>query len=312
MKNFTQKLEAGFEKWGAFATRHPLKTIITIVILSVLVASNLKNVTIDTSTEGLFHDNDPALILYEEFMDNFGRDERIVLAVLPPEVFTESFLNKFIKFHQKLEETVPNLVSIDSLVNARSTIGTEDSLLVSDLMEEFIEGQEDPEELKKRVMNNRQYINRLISEDGKFVTLLLQMSYLSSAGETDTDDLLDITESEINPDQETQVLTDEEQTALIGVIREVVAEFENSEFVVHLAGSPIVTDVVRKSMKKDMIKLTGFAVLIIGALLLILFRRTSGVLIPVTIVLLSLIVTLGLYPLTGQVVTTTVIILPSF
>ncbi|MCP4294085.1 MAG: MMPL family transporter, partial [Proteobacteria bacterium] len=43
-----------------------------------------------------------------------------------------------------------------------------------------------------------------------------------------------------------------------------------------------------------------------------LFRRASGVLIPVTIVLLSLIVTLGLYPLTGQVVTTTVIILPSF
>jgi len=188
MKNFTRSLENGFRGWGVIATNHPLKTILAIIVLTVIIASNLKYITIDTSTEGLFHSDDPALLLYEDFRDHFGRDERIILAVLPPDVFTESFLKKFVKFHQALEEKVPNLISIDSLVNARSTIGTEDALLVTDLMEEFIEGNEAPLSLKERVMNNRQYKNRLISEDAKFVTLLLQMSYFSSGGIEEEDD----------------------------------------------------------------------------------------------------------------------------
>ena len=312
MKNFTQQLENGFTVWGKIATRHPLKTILVIVILTVVIASNLRHVVVDTSTEGLFHPQDPAILQYEEFRDHFGRDERIVLAVLPPDVFTESFLQKFIKFHQTLREKVPNLTSIDSLVNARSTVGTEDALLVSDLMEKFIAGEEDLATLKKRVMSNRQYKNRLISEDAKFVTLLLQMSYLSSVGVEEEDDFSDTTASELKTDQPLPLLTDKEQEEMIRVVREIVSEFEDEEFVVHIAGSPIVTDMIRSSMKKDMIKLTGIAVIIISILLFILFRRASGIFIPISIVLLSLIVTLGMYPLTGHIVTTTVIILPSF
>ena len=313
MNSFSRKLEGGFQRWGAIATGNPIKTILAILVFTLLLASNLKQVQLDMSTEGLFRSDDPQLIEYEAFQDQFGRDERIVLAVLSPKLFTEPFLEKLVNFHQALEERVPNLVNIDSLVNARSTVGTEDALLVTDLMEAFIEGNESPESLKKRIMSNRQYKNRLVSEDGQFVTLLLQMSNFSSGDSTEEEDEFS-EDMEIGSSEDTPAvpLSDNEQIELLNVVREVVKEFEGPKFVVHLAGSPVVTDMIRKSMKKDMIKLTAIAVVIIGILLAILFRRASGVFIPITIVLLSLVGTLALYPTTSSVVTTTVIILPSF
>ncbi len=57
----------------------------------------------DTSTEGFFHKTDPMRIAYDEFRDQFGRDEKLLIAIKTDNIFDIDFLNKLEKLHKKLE-----------------------------------------------------------------------------------------------------------------------------------------------------------------------------------------------------------------
>ena len=46
-----------------------------MLLLSMAIISNLPKITIDTSTEGFLYDDDPAVVRYESFKEQFGQDE---------------------------------------------------------------------------------------------------------------------------------------------------------------------------------------------------------------------------------------------
>jgi predicted RND superfamily exporter protein len=91
----------------------------------------------DNSVEGFLHDDDPTLIRYNEFRDQFGRDDVTIIAIETPDVFDLGFLEKLRALHEDLEAEVPHLDEITSLINARSTRGEGDALIVEDLLEDW-------------------------------------------------------------------------------------------------------------------------------------------------------------------------------
>ncbi len=309
------------ESFFASQTRAIIKfrfpVLLIVLAITFAIASQMRHLTIDTSNEGLLRPDDPIILTYNDFRDQFGRDDLLLLAIESDTIFSIPFLEKLKKLHEQLEEQVPHIDEITSLINGRDTRGEGDTLLVDDLLAHFPEGEQELAALKKRVLSNPVYTNMLISEDGTLTTILLKCdTYSSAAAGTDELDGFDDEFSEAAFDQQAdthpEYLTDKENAALVQAARKVVKEFNSEDFRIHMAGSPVVTNTVRMLMMQDMKKFLRMAVLTIGICLLIMFRRISGTLMPLLVVALTLVSTLGIMATFGIPFRTTTIILPSF
>src|SRR5690606_978186 len=91
-------------------------------------------------------------------------------------------------FHKQLEDEVPYVKTVDSLVNARHTYGADDTLFIEDLLPKVL--PTDPvklETLKKYTFNSPTYRNYLISEDKHLSAVLVKLDAFrfeeSSTGE---------------------------------------------------------------------------------------------------------------------------------
>jgi len=323
MTNKKKRMELLFAAMTRTIIRFRFPVVLVVLLLSAALISQIRYLSIDTSNEGLLHPDDEILLAYNEFRDQFGRDDLLVFAVQSKDVFSHSFLEKLKKFHDVLEEKVPHITEINSLINARNTRGVGDTLLVDDLLAKFPVNDEEFKELKELVLSNPTYTNMLISADGTFTTVLLQSDTYSSVGAGDggsvggDDELagfgdeLSGFESDVSTEKP-EFLTDQENAAMVRVATEIAKEFNSPDFQIVMAGSPVVTHTVKKLMMADMKKFLRLAVLTIGICLFFMFRRVSGVVLPLLIVALTLGTTLGLMAKMGIFFKTPTIILPSF
>lgn len=323
MTNTTKRIESLFHAQTKLIIKFRFPFLFLILLMSFALASQVRHLTIDTSNEGLLHEDDEILLSYNTFRDQFGRDDLLVMAIQSKDIFSRPFLQKLQNFHEQLEERVPHISEINSLVNGRNTRGVGDTLLVDDLLAHFPKDKEEMQELKELVLSNPNYSNMLISEDGSFTTVLLQSDTYSSGNDqgnaTDNfeDELAGFEDAFSTSDGETpaqmpEYLTDQENAQMVRVAKEVMQEFNSPDFQIFMAGSPVVTHTVKQLMMADMKKFLRLAVLTIGICLFIMFRRISGVLLPLLIVALTLVCTLGIMAKLGVFFKTPTIILPSF
>ena len=285
--DFRKKVERGFERFSRLVYRNRLAAIFFTLLFFAALASSLPNLAIDTSNEGFLRKDDPVLITYNKFRDQFGRAEMVIIALSPEKVFDFGFLGKLKRLHEELEEKVPHLNKITSLINARNTRGEGDELIVEGLLEKWPKNEQELAAVKKRAMENPAYKNLLLSEDGKFTTIIIRTDAFSSIG--------------IKGDvpEKRKFLTDAENSEVVAAVTEVVEEYNSPDFPIQIAGSPVVADILKRSMMKDMRKFIAISLVVIAVVLFALFRRVSGVLMPMTIVILSLFSTFGLMALVG-------------
>ncbi|MDC9727108.1 MAG: Fis family transcriptional regulator, partial [Candidatus Thioglobus sp.] len=133
--NWRHRAERKFEHFSDVIFDHSKKTISVILLVVFAFATQLPSLTMDTSTEGFLHKTDPMRVAYDEFRDQFGRDEKLLVAIKTTDVFDLNFLNKLQKLHQQLENELPYITDVNSLINARNTYGNQESLIVEDLFE---------------------------------------------------------------------------------------------------------------------------------------------------------------------------------
>ncbi|MCG8336114.1 MAG: MMPL family transporter [Proteobacteria bacterium] len=317
MANLRATIDSGFETLAYWIAKHKWWILTVILALLVFMVSRLPHTKFDMSTEGFLHDDDPSIIRYNEYREQFGRDEMIVVMIKSNNVFELSFLKKLKRLHDDLEENVPFLNDINSLVNARLTIGAEGELIVEDLLEEMPETAEDIARLKQLVMSNPIYLNLLISEDGKLTTILIQSDAFSSEGneEISESDLLaqDFSDpSTPGGAMEKIPLSNAENSFLVKSVRDILKKHASPDFPLYLSGSPVVTDYMKTSMQKDMGRFTLAAILGISLFLFALFRRISGVLLPIVTVTFSVVFAFALMELTNTALKIPLVILPSF
>jgi predicted RND superfamily exporter protein len=304
------------ENWfGVFAGTiylHPKLTLFISFLFVAALFSNLPKVTVDTSIEGFLHEDDPAMITYNRFKEDFGRDDLVVVALKPESVYSIAFLEKLRNLQKELEQKVPYLDEVTSLVNARETVGRGDELIVGDLLDPFPKTDADIADLKKRIEANQIYKNLMISEDGTFTTLVIKLlPYVVETGDNALEGFDDepLTDSEVTQPRK---LSDAENTEALRVIRETVNEYKGADLEIYVAGSPATVDQLGRAMLSDMRKFALGSLAVITILLFLLFRRASGVLLPLMIIILSVVSTVSLMAMFGTPLKLPTQIVPSF
>ncbi len=318
MSGIKAKMEGALERFARTLYRNRIKTLVALAIFTVGLAAQLPRLTTDMSMESFLAKDDPARVTFDAFRNQFGRDEVVVIMIEPKEVFSTGFLAELRRFHGDLERELPYLDEVLSLANARETRGEGDELLVGELLDFWEKEGASLDTLRKRVLANPVYRNRFISEDGRFVLMTVRMlTYAEdSAAEDAASGFDDGGAAGRSPGngggQPPPPLTDLQNSEIVKKVREIVARYEREDFRLFVAGGPVVTEDHRATINRDMslYMMVSLAVMVIA--LLVTFRRLSGVLLPLAVVMLSVVATFGLMGLLGVPIRMTTSMLPSF
>jgi len=296
---------------GGLIYRHPVPALILVLAVTAALGSQLPGLRMDTSNEGFFHQNSLELSNYFAFKEEFGREDLIVIGVESDRLFDDAFLHRLKSLHEALEEQVPYLDEVTSLLNARNTRGEGDELIVEDLFEDWPTSDAAMAQLERRAGNNPIYRDLLLSADGRVTALVVRPS--AYAIEDDGSDVLSGFDEAPQSTPSQPVFLDDKQAAeFVTATLAVVEQFSSADFELQVSGMPAMTETVKQLMRRDVARFLLIAVAAIAVLLYLMFRRLSGVLIPLLAVILTLVCTLGLMAMTGTAFKVPTQILPSF
>ena len=284
------RIEGGFERWGHFIIRWRWPAVALTLALTGYLISWLPQIQLDNSVESFLKPDDPAAVLYNDFRDQFAREDRILLAIESPDIFTLAFFEKLRALHEELEHELPYVEEITSLLNARSTRGEGDELIVGDLVDEFPRSQADVEQIRRRVKANPLYENALIGRDGTLTIVSIKPFTYSTLGEGE-----DLAGFDEDANETGAVyLTAAENDELLAALRRTTDKHGAEDFPIHLGGVLVLTDTINHYMKTDLMLFMALGIVLVFLLLFALFRRISGALMPLVVCMLSLLTTLGI------------------
>ena len=299
-----KNLENLMGRFGSFIHDNPFKVLLVLVLMLAFPISHVPQIKMDTSTEGFMHDDDPVLLTYNAFRDQFGRDERIVLAIENENIFSIDFLTQLKSLHKELETDVPYVEDVTSLYNVRNTRGEGDKLITDDLLEPFPTTQKELDDIKKRAVESHFYKDLILSQDAKMTTIIIETDAYSHAGEKKVsiedefdegfdDDSTSSSADVAEPVEAKVFLTDQENHELLEAVAVITDKYRKEGFKIYVAGSPAVNNELKAQMKSDMQKFMRITFLIILVFLFVIFRRASAVFYPLMVIIFSLLTTVG-------------------
>jgi len=309
------RLERAFGAWGHVLVRHPWRAIVGSLLAVLALASQIPNLEVDTSVEGFLEPDSPARLGYTAFREQFGREDAAVLAIRTDEVFDFEFLERLRALHRQLEDELPHLDEVTSLVNIRHTRGEVDRLVVDDFLEDWPETDADLETLRRRALEHPLYRDSIVSSDATLATVLVLTSAYSSTESADDalqgfDDLGEgLAAEDLGPPV---MLTGAENTEMVTALMRVVNEHQAENFEIHVAGQPVLTDRVMRGMIEDMGRFTLLSIVIIAVSLGWLFRSVMAVVLALSTALLAVICGFGVMAVTGTPLSSPTQVTPSF
>jgi len=324
LNSYKQKIESFFGNLSDYIYDNPIRVIIAILCIVIALGTQLRYVTLNTSTEGFLHKDSKELIKYNEFVSQFGKDDRVIITIQSDNVLDKDFLKKLQKLHKQLKDNTPYLNDITSLINARNTYGTKDSLIVDDLFEEIPTNKQEFEHKKKLAKSNAFLDNLIINKDATLTSIIIEpiaystlnqdkKSTSNDEGGFDDGFTDDSDSANTNEQKDDRVLlSDEENTKMVNKIVQITNEYNDDNFKILVAGSSVVTSDLKTGMKHDMMLFTRLTILVIAVTLAFLFLRISGVVLPLIAVGLTIVVTISLMGLTRTPLSMVTQIMPSF
>ncbi len=247
--------------------RWPKTTLVLILIVTAVFAAGIPRLQIDNSVDSMLPANHPARVLYDKVNDTFGGTDIIVVALKSDDVFSVATLNQVISLTDKFE-AVPGVDKVVSLSTVKRMQGHGGDLIVRDLMPTVPQDAQERAALREYVMSNSLYVDNVISSDGHYAGFIIELT-------PNADD-----------------------SQVYSAIRAITDAQPNAS-AFYIAGGPAVNAEMSIAMKADLNRLVPFVVLVLAVVLYLSLRTLQGVLLPLAVVLISTIWTIGLMAWTG-------------
>ncbi len=251
-------------------TDHPWLVIAVLVAATLFFGYQMKNLKVNPDITEALPKTIPAKRLYDKMNEIFPSKDFIMVVVVTDDIFTTRSIALLDKLTKKIEE-FPEVYDVISPTNVKVIEASEEGLDVRPALEKLPESSEEIEQFRKRLYSNPIFIKNLISSDQKAAAVMVLIRK--------------------------NVDSDAFAEKLIGFLD----EFQKKEKVKILpAGTPVVNYYISIGIARDMNVFFTSGIVLMFLLLLFIFRSARGVFIPLTVVLSSVIWTLGFMALTGR------------
>lgn len=265
-------------KFVEFILRFRWYVAILIPLLTFGLATQLKNLEFDGSYRIWFGKESDSLQKYDRFRAIFGNDDAIIIVFHDENgVMNKKALGVIERLTNKLWQT-KYIARVDSLTNYQY-IHSDDEYPDEVVIENFI-GDVDvmsAEELKEKekiALSEEMLLGRIISSDGKTTMIV----------------------GRLTPKAATTLGASKTIKAFVDGY---IAEEKESGYEFYLAGGPIVNMTFSTLAKYDITTFTPLVLVIVMLLLWVIFRRPSGMLLSIAVVVFTFIIVLSSQVLFG-------------
>ena len=258
-----------YNNWIHKLLEYPKITLSLLATVTVLFASYLSDLKMDFSIEQLFSQNDPVIDRFMTFREEFdGVDNIIYLFYETEDPFSYDNLVNNRKMIEVFE-SINGVNNVTSLTNIELFTDGGDYLL-SPVYESIPKSLDSLESSKDQILNSNLLKNYLISDDGAIAAILIEIDAAFN-----------------EHDGREQII--KEIDRLQGLV----------DWEWHQTGLPIIRTRYVQYMIADNIRFLGPVILMLFLFLGILFRSWAGLLLPILVVFLTIIWTLGFMVASG-------------
>ena len=312
--DYRRKVEKSLGAFGNKIIRFRYILLFLIVLAVGFLSIYIPKINIATSLESSFKGHNQAIQDYQKFRDLFGRDDKIVLLIKSEDIFSVHFLDRLKKFHEDLENTLPLLSEVNSLINARYIEGKNGTLQVNDFLENLPQTKEQAQILREKALVYPLFRNSYITQNGDSMIMVIKtqaVSALTDDGSKIKNYGRGVADEDLSDNQATKSISQVENIAILGIMETVIKQYNTDNFRIIFSGTPAYQFHVEPIIRKNMITMSLMVLMLTFFFMAILFGRVSGIFLPQFVVIMGLGATLGLMALAEVPFTLTSSMLPS-
>ncbi|MBU0529048.1 MMPL family transporter [bacterium] len=263
-----------------FISHKPWALIIAIFAITIFFLLGSLRLEFDPSLKSMVPKQHEFLQTMDEIDNLFGGTTILVLAVESDSLLYDHTLLKYEAFADSLAE-IDVIDKVVSLYSATKISSSEDGFQINPLIEQFPKNRAEVDSLKKYLNSTSRVVGNIISADFRMMSFICQLT----------------------------VSFDYDEQKLVSTIEELVKQFEGPEKI-YYAGMPITRANVTTQMHRDMSIFLPVGLVLMILFLAFSFRSWLGVLLPLMVVVISTIWTLGLMGYLGLDLPFTGILIP--
>ena len=252
--------------------------VILVPLITVALGYQLKNAQFDGSYRIWFEEGSQTLKKYDAFKNTFGNDDSIIIVFHDENgILNKKALHVIDRLTEKLWQT-QYIARVDSLTNyqyVHKSTEDEDEILIENFIKDI--DKLTPKELKEKettALHEDLLVNRIISQDAKTTMIVGRLN--PKAGVT------------IGASK--HIMQD---------VNRYIAQESGSGYTFHLAGGPVVNTTFSSLAQYDVKTFTPLVIIIAMLILWLIFKKLSGVILTMLVVIFTFIIVLATQTILG-------------
>ncbi len=269
------------EKFARFVVRFRVLIIAVVIVLTLALTFFATQVRMSSNLIDLAPEDNPELITLQETLGRFGSTTFVMVSVKSDNAYSFSTLTKI----KNISDEIRTLHEVEDIIDPLSAKVFK-YLFGMVVVKTSFPGGEIPEsrekiaKIKEEMLAEPILKNVVVSENGESLAI-----YIKIKNGVDTQHLRDKLTRIIEPYQGPEVF--------------------------YLAGRPIIESWVKEYIRRDLVRLAIPIILLVIVVLFINFRSGRGVILPLSIMIGSMLWTLGLMGLFGKTISMVGVMLPT-
>ncbi|MFA5816995.1 MAG: MMPL family transporter [Bacteroidales bacterium] len=259
-----------------FRFRWPI--VIISWIISIGFALAIPKIKIDPDVKALIPNTMLTKVNTDKIEKIFGGSDMIMVLMGDSDILDDSALERL----QNIDNSFRRLPQIErtmSVFSLKSIKGSEGSMLVTPALSYIPHTPEQREIIRKELSDNELIMGTVVSKDFKLAAVI----------------------GTIQSGSDNKILLDS--------VKAIVSRYPGSEKI-YYGGFPVVKQSITDNIVKDLKVLLPMAIILMLVILALSFRDYKGVVLPLSVVFMSMLVSVGLIPLTGWKFALVTVLLP--
>ncbi|HKJ04880.1 MAG TPA: MMPL family transporter [Geopsychrobacteraceae bacterium] len=256
-----------------------LPSLTAVLVVTLFLAYFAVQVSVESNNSSMVSQDRELQENYDSFRETFGNDETLLLAITHPQLLQAEGLQTIDRLTQQLSH-LEGVTRVFSLTNAEQITAGDFGAETSFIIPKPYENDQQPESIVDAFEHNPDLSRLLLAKDQHTATLII--------------DLADEPEAQ--------------ERGLAAIDELLATAYNNVDW--HLTGIPLQKMTVSRLIQRDQQVVIPFSAIVLGALLILMFRRISGLVLPLLVMSISLGWTIGIYSLCGYSLNTITALLP--
>ncbi len=243
--------------------RFRIAIIVSVALITIFLAIGLTRVNINSDLISYLDDDNPVVRLFDHVGEQYGGNDIIMVAVEGEDIFTNEALTVIRDITESFH-TVSGVMSVTSLTDVLDMRDTEFGLEIKRLINknDVPTDSLELETLREYTLGREMYSGKIISNDGRITLITIR----------------------VHPDVD--------DAEIVSEIRANVERFRDG-YSVYYGGLPVQIQEIGGLLTEDIVRLIPVVILIVVFVLFLGFRSLRAVTLPLGVVLISTVWTLG-------------------